>query len=60
MQFNGIDFHVIGVLTPKGSNGIQDQDDIVITPITAVQDTLTGANAPSSQITIQAQLESAR
>ncbi len=54
VQFNGIDFHVIGVLTPKGSNGAQDQDDLVITPITAVQDTLAGANAPLSQITIQA------
>ena len=37
---NGIDFRVSGVLTPKGSNGTQDQDDIVIAPITAVQDTL--------------------
>jgi putative ABC transport system permease protein len=54
VQFNGIDFHVIGVLTPKGSDGAQDQDDVVITPITAVQDTLAGANAPLSQITIEA------
>jgi putative ABC transport system permease protein len=54
VQFSGIDFHVGGVLTPKGSNGQQDQDDIVITPITAVQDTLAGANAPLSQITIEA------
>ena len=54
VQFSGIDFNVIGVLTPKGSNGQQDQDDIVITPITAVQDTLAGANAPLSQITIEA------
>ncbi len=54
VQFNGIDYHVIGVLTPKGSNGAQDQDDVVITPITAVQDTLAGANAALSQITIEA------
>jgi putative ABC transport system permease protein len=54
VQFNGIDFHVAGVLTAKGSNGQQDQDDLVITPITAVQDTLAGANAPLSQITIEA------
>jgi putative ABC transport system permease protein len=54
VQFSGIDFRVAGVLTPKGSNGQQDQDDIVITPITAVQDTLAGANAPLSQITIEA------
>jgi putative ABC transport system permease protein len=54
VQFNGIDFTVSGVLTPKGSNGAQDQDDIVIAPITAVQDTLTGANAALSNITIEA------
>ena len=54
VQFNGIDYHVMGVLTPKGSNGAQDQDDIVITPITAVQDTLAGANAALSNITIEA------
>ena len=54
VQFNGIDYHVIGVLAPKGSNGAQDQDDVVITPITAVQDTLAGANSPLSQITVGA------
>jgi len=54
VQFNGIDFTVSGVLTPKGSNGLQDQDDIVIAPITAVEDTLSGANAPLSNITIEA------
>ena len=59
VQFNGIDFRVVGVLTPKGSNGAQDQDDIVIAPITAVQDTLAGANAQLSQITIEATSRSA-
>ena len=37
-----------------GISIVLDQDDIVITPITAVQDTLAGANAPLSQITIEA------
>ena len=59
VQFNGIDFHVVGVLTPKGSNGAQDQDDVVIAPITAVQDTLAGANAQLSNITIEATSRSA-
>jgi putative ABC transport system permease protein len=54
VQMNGIDFRVTGVLTPKGSNGTQDQDDIIIAPITAIQDTLAGANAPLSNITIEA------
>jgi putative ABC transport system permease protein len=59
VQFNGIDYTVSGVLTPKGSNGLQDQDDIVIAPITAVEDTLAGANAPLSNITIEATSRSA-
>jgi putative ABC transport system permease protein len=42
VQFNGIPFTVVGVLTEKGSTGPQDQDDRVIAPLTSVQDTLTG------------------
>ncbi len=38
----GSDFQVIGLLKPKGSNGLQDQDDVALAPLTAVQDTLTG------------------
>jgi putative ABC transport system permease protein len=59
VQFNGIDYTVSGVLAPKGSNGLQDQDDIVIAPITAVDDTLAGANAALSNITIEATSRSA-
>jgi putative ABC transport system permease protein len=42
VQFNGVNYQVIGILTAKGSSGPQDQDDRVIAPLTAVQDTLTG------------------
>ena len=48
VQFNGIEFTVLGVLTEKGSTGPQDQDDRVIAPLTAVQDTLTGYGSISS------------
>jgi putative ABC transport system permease protein len=48
VQFNGIDFEVLGVLTAKGSTGPQDQDDRVIAPLTAVQDTLSGYGNLSS------------
>jgi putative ABC transport system permease protein len=44
VQFNGIAYQVVGVLTAKGSSGPQDQDDRVI----AVQDTLTGYGSISS------------
>lgn len=42
IQLNGVAFEVVGLLTAKGSSGPQDQDDRVIAPMTAVQDTLTG------------------
>ncbi len=42
VQFNGASFQIIGLLKQKGTNGIQDQDDVVMAPLTAVQDTLTG------------------
>jgi putative ABC transport system permease protein len=48
VQFNGINFTVVGVLTAKGSTGPQDQDDRVIAPLTSVQDALTGYGSLSS------------
>ncbi len=53
VRVNGTGFQVIGVTASKGSNGVQDQDDVALAPITAVQDTLTGYGGLSS-ITIQA------
>ncbi|MGC4113036.1 MAG: ABC transporter permease [Nocardioides sp.] len=45
VQLNGIEFTVDGILATKGSTGPQDQDDRVIAPLTAVQDTLSGYGA---------------
>jgi putative ABC transport system permease protein len=53
IQLNGVAFQVVGLLTAKGSSGPQDQDDRVIAPMTAVQDTLTGYG-PLSSISVKA------
>jgi putative ABC transport system permease protein len=53
VRVNGTSFTVVGVTKAKGSNGVQDQDDIVLAPITAVQDSLTGYGSLSS-IVVQA------
>jgi putative ABC transport system permease protein len=53
VQVNGASFEVVGETAPKGSNGLQDQDDIAIAPLTAVQDTLAGYG-PIDSITVQA------
>ena len=39
IKLNGASYRIIGVLESKGTNGIQDQDDVAIAPITAVRDT---------------------
>jgi putative ABC transport system permease protein len=58
LQINGATFQVVGVTAAKGSNGTTDQDDIVILPITAAQDTLTGYGSVS-QILVQARSRNA-
>lgn len=54
VQFNGVTFQIIGLLAVKGTNGAQDQDDVVIAPLTAVQDTLTGYSSSYSSIVVEA------
>ncbi len=54
VNFGGSMFQVIGVLQSKGTNGLQDQDDVAIAPITAVQDNLTGNTGNVNQIAIEA------
>jgi putative ABC transport system permease protein len=53
VQVNGASFDVVGETASKGSNGLQDQDDVAMAPLTAVQDTLTGYG-PIDSITVQA------
>jgi putative ABC transport system permease protein len=48
VAFNGKQFTVVGILTAKGSTGPQDQDDRVVAPATAVQDTLAGYGSLAS------------
>src|SRR5262249_40571573 len=49
-----VQFQVIGVLKSKGNQGLQNQDDTAIAPITAVQDSLTGVSGPINQIVAEA------
>jgi putative ABC transport system permease protein len=53
VQFNAVNYTVVGVLVAKGSTGPTDQDDRVLAPLTAVQDTLSGYGSLSS-ISVQA------
>jgi putative ABC transport system permease protein len=53
MRADGVNFTIVGVLAPKGSNGTANLDEIVIAPISAVEDTLTGYG-PIDSMTVQA------
>ncbi len=53
VKFGNSTWTVVGVFSPKGTNGTQDQDDIVVAPYIAVQDNLTGTQTFNS-ITVQA------
>jgi putative ABC transport system permease protein len=63
VQFNGVSFEVVGLLTAKGSQGPQDRDDVVIAPLTSVQDTLASYGNLSSiaaQAVTAAQVDAAQ
>ena len=53
LRVNGTSFEVMGETKAKGSNGTQDQDDVVLAPLTAVQDAVSGYGTISN-ITVQA------
>ncbi len=54
LKFGNATYEVIGVLTPKGTNGVQDQDDIAMAPYTTVQDTLSGPSNTIDSIAVEA------
>jgi putative ABC transport system permease protein len=56
MKVNGGDYEIVGVLASKGSNGATDEDDVVMSPISTVQDSLTGTGSVDS-ITVEARSE---
>jgi putative ABC transport system permease protein len=52
IKVNGSNFQVVGVLASKGSNGATNEDDVVMAPISTVQDSLTGYGSINS-ITVE-------
>jgi len=58
IKINGSSYQVVGVLASKGSNGATNEDDVVMAPITTVQDSITGLGSINS-ITVEARSQSA-
>jgi putative ABC transport system permease protein len=57
IRIEGQSFRVIGILESKGGSGFQNQDDVIIVPITTAQKVLFGVNYLSS-ISVEAKTES--
>jgi putative ABC transport system permease protein len=57
IKVNGSNYEVVGVLASKGTNGATNQDDVVMAPISTVEDSLTGYGSLSS-ITVEAKSQS--
>ncbi len=58
IKVDGSSYQVAGVLAAKGSNGATNEDDVVMAPITTVQDSITGLG-PISSITVEARSQGA-
>ena len=54
VQFNNVIVRIVGVLDHKGSNGFQDQDDVMIAPLSTVIDDLVGNVDSYTVIAVQA------
>ncbi|WP_395645893.1 ABC transporter permease [Terricaulis sp.] len=62
IRINGGSYEVIGVLASKGQSGFQDQDDIILAPLTTVKRRISGRNRRAdtvSQISVKAASEGA-
>jgi putative ABC transport system permease protein len=54
VEFNGVRFRIIGLYDKRGSNGFQDQDDVLVAPITTVIQNIVGNVDSYSSIAVQA------
>jgi putative ABC transport system permease protein len=57
-KLNGVNYTVEGLLKTKGSNGFQDQDSVVLLPLTTAQDYLVGHSGQLNQILVEAKSSS--
>jgi putative ABC transport system permease protein len=53
IQIGSANFEIIGVLAPKGTSGLTNQDAVAIAPYTTVQDELTGYSQSFSELIVQ-------
>jgi len=54
VDFNGVRLRIVGLLSARGSDGVQDQDDVMVAPLTTTVDQIVGSVESFSYVTVQA------
>ncbi|HEV8627910.1 MAG TPA: ABC transporter permease [Acidimicrobiia bacterium] len=54
VEFNGVRLRVVGLLTSKGSHGGEDEDDVMVAPLTTTLDHIVGSRESYSHVVAQA------
>ena len=54
VDFNGVRLRVVGVLTARGSDGVDDQDDVLVAPLSTTVDHIVGSVESYTLVAIQA------
>jgi putative ABC transport system permease protein len=59
VKFGNANLTVVGILKAKGSNGIQDQDNVAFLPVTTMRELVSGNSTQVNQVVVQATSRSA-
>ena len=54
VRFNGVRLRIVGLLSPRGSDGIDDEDDVMVAPLTTTADEIVGTVESYSHLVVQA------
>jgi putative ABC transport system permease protein len=54
VEFNGVRLRIVGLLTARGSDGVEDDDDIMVAPLSTTADHIVGAVESYGHVAVQA------
>ena len=54
VDFNGVRLRIVGLLTSRGSDGIDDEDDVLVAPLATTVDHIVGSVESYSLVAVQA------
>jgi putative ABC transport system permease protein len=54
VRFNGVRLRIVGVLSPRGSDGVDDEDDVMVAPLATTVAEIVGTVESYSHLVVQA------